>query len=539
MSARQPITEIYRLPNGEAQFTCARCGKQMSAPPSFRGMVLCCLNCRLPFVVPDVSALTRTAPVASHRLERRSDVLVPEVACESLVEYYGPFPTPIDPDSVDPLDPLLDVPELSDDATAEWEDSAARAATEPTVTFQDFEVIDRIGGGGMGAVYKVGREGKIYALKLLDPVLATDESYLRRFQQEAVLLQRVNHPNLVRVYESGVHEQRPYILMEYCNGPNLRQVVKRHGRLGWPLATAIVARVAQGLNAALANGLIHRDIKPDNILLVRENQRVQVKVVDFGLIKQIGRQKVDSNQFILDESDWLQAVDRFARQIKRMEKGRDAHLSWRQRVEQILSHVRREFAKQKPLKIDRSIRDNFRYFRQIADDGHHSLGLTQTGECFGTPKFMAPEMWLDVPGDHRSDIFALGVTWYWLVSRSYPFEGRNVQDTMERILRDPPNSFSHTLGIVSLGAEAMIYAMINKLPDQRYPTYERLLADCHRLLRGEDPVVDFFGETIGLYTAAPDAGDEAEFITQLMRRFIEKVSIRYSPTVTRPIDDIG
>ncbi len=532
-----PITEVFRLATGDVKFTCARCGKRMVCPTDYAGKRLRCWNCRLPFVVPGHEPSRRNEPRPSRRLLRRRDIETQETATEIIYTVGSdgmPIPVAsVTDDQIDPLEPLGELEEMRADLPPPPPDRYA-----PKVHFQDFEVVDRIGGGGMGAVFRVRRGGKDYALKLLDPSLSDESSYLHRFNQEAQLLQRVEHPNLVRIYEHGVHEGRPYILMEYCNGPNLRQLVKRYGPMSWPLSTAIIAQVAAGLDAALKAGVIHRDVKPDNILLLRdEHGSIQAKLVDFGLIKQIGRPKLDTSQFTLDKQDWLRVVDGFTRHIKRMLKGRDAHLSWRQRLDEILATVRREFAQQKPIEINQALRDNFKYLRQVQDD-NRSLGLTRTGECFGTPKFMAPEMWLDIPCDHRADVFALGVTWYWLVSEGYPFEGKNVQETMEQILRDPPISLSRRLGVVALGGESMIYTMINKLPDQRYPTYERLIADCDRLLRAEEPVIDFFGETLGLYTSQPEPGEEAQYVTEIMRRFIDLVSVRQTAPPA-PINDIG
>jgi serine/threonine protein kinase len=537
---RADITEVFRLPDRHVKFTCARCGKRMIAPPEVAGVGIQCLNCGLPVTIPlDIDRLP-VSPTPSRRYQRypKPDAQPTDTQRIDLADAEALPPGALRDSAVlrsfDAFAPLLGIEEWhaepipvgGADARITPPDSpAAEPGQEPSVHFQDFEVVDRLGGGGMGSVYRVRRRGHDYALKLLDPSLSQDVTYLRRFEQEAAVISKIEHPNLCRIYESGVHERRPYILMEFCNGPSLRGYVKKYGAMSWPMSTSVVAGVARGLRAAARNGVIHRDIKPDNILLQRDGDRVTVKVVDFGLIKQVGRQKLPTAHFDLNPEDWLDVVSEFARQIKRMLKGRDRDLPWRRRVEKILAQVRATFARRNPIKVDPEAVKDLAYLNNIPDR-QSSLGLTRTGECFGTPKFMGPELWLDVPCDHRADIFALGVTWYWLVSGRYPFEGRTVRDTMDAILHDPPISLSHRLSVVSTGAESMIYTMINKLPDQRYPTYDRLIDDCKRLILGLDPVVDFFGEVLGLYGGAPEPGQEPDFVTDVMRQFIENVGIQ-------------
>ena len=98
-------------------------------------------------------------------------------------------------------------------------------------------------------------------------------------------MSKVKDPNIVRVFDFGVHENRPYILMEFCNGPSLRELVYQRGPMPWPLANVVIRDVAKGLRTAWNLGVVHRDVKPDNVLFHFEKGSNNVKLVDFGLIK--------------------------------------------------------------------------------------------------------------------------------------------------------------------------------------------------------------------------------------------------------------
>jgi len=120
------------------------------------------------------------------------------------------------------------------------------------------------------------------AIKILRPNLARNESYVRRFLNEARAAAALVHPNIVQVYEVGVCEGLHYIAQEYVAGQNVRQLLARSGPLSAPLTVAIVRQVATGLRRAASQGIVHRDIKPENILLARTGE---AKVADFGLAR--------------------------------------------------------------------------------------------------------------------------------------------------------------------------------------------------------------------------------------------------------------
>ncbi len=147
-----------------------------------------------------------------------------------------------------------------------------------------YEILDRIGEGGMSTVFTARRlpDGQTVALKILREQYATDVEFVERFQREAKAVSELNHPHMVRVYDSGIDGDVHYIAMEYVQGENLKELLRARGRLEPEEATGIVAQVCEALEFAHGHGIVHRDIKPQNIMLTREGQ---VKVTDFGIAR--------------------------------------------------------------------------------------------------------------------------------------------------------------------------------------------------------------------------------------------------------------
>jgi eukaryotic-like serine/threonine-protein kinase len=138
--------------------------------------------------------------------------------------------------------------------------------------------------GGMAAVWR-GRDevlARVVAVKMLRPDLASDPEFAKRFQREAVAAARLTHPNIVSVYDTGVDDDVSFIVMEYSDGRNLRDVMSERGPLEREEAAALVAPVLAALASAHANGVVHRDVKPANILVAGDGR---VQVTDFGIAK--------------------------------------------------------------------------------------------------------------------------------------------------------------------------------------------------------------------------------------------------------------
>jgi serine/threonine protein kinase len=155
--------------------------------------------------------------------------------------------------------------------------------------FPDLEILELLGAGGMGAVYKARQPqlDRFVALKILSHHLASDPAFVERFNREARVLGRLNHPNIVGIHDFGTAGPYCYLLMEYVDGVNLRQAM-RAGRFTPTEALAMVQHLCAALEFAHAEGILHRDIKPENILI---DSKGRVKIADFGIAKLVGEDR--------------------------------------------------------------------------------------------------------------------------------------------------------------------------------------------------------------------------------------------------------
>ena len=163
--------------------------------------------------------------------------------------------------------------------------------SELAAHFPDLEIGELLGKGGMGAVYKAQQQrlDRVVAVKILPPEVSRDPTFAERFTREARTLARLNHPNIVQVYDFGQAGQYFYFVMEFVDGLNLRQVIEA-GNLQSQEALAIVPSVCAALQFAHDAGVVHRDIKPENILL---DQHGRVKIADFGLAMLLDREPAE------------------------------------------------------------------------------------------------------------------------------------------------------------------------------------------------------------------------------------------------------
>jgi serine/threonine protein kinase len=146
-----------------------------------------------------------------------------------------------------------------------------------------YEIKAVLGSGGMGEVYRARdtRLSRDVAIKVLPAAFSADPDRLRRFEQEARAAAALNHPNILAVYDIGVHEGSPYVVSELLDGQTLREQLKG-GPLSVRKSVDYAVQIANGLEAAHEKGIVHRDLKPENLLLTANGR---VKIVDFGLAK--------------------------------------------------------------------------------------------------------------------------------------------------------------------------------------------------------------------------------------------------------------
>jgi serine/threonine-protein kinase len=157
-----------------------------------------------------------------------------------------------------------------------------------------YEIIDKVGSGGMADVYKARdqRLNRFVAIKVLKPEYSSDKSFVNKFRAEAQSAAGLSHPNIVNVYDVGDDSGLHYIVMELVEGITLKRFIERKGKLEVKEAVGIGIQIAQGMEAAHDNRIIHRDIKPQNIIISRDGK---VKVTDFGIAKATNSNTITSN----------------------------------------------------------------------------------------------------------------------------------------------------------------------------------------------------------------------------------------------------
>ncbi len=157
-----------------------------------------------------------------------------------------------------------------------------------------YELADRLGSGGMSTVYKATDKvlERTVAVKVLAEHLSDDEKFVARFRREALAVAKLVHPNIVQVYDTGVDGGRHFIVMEYVTGRSGAQLLQRYGQLEPRIAVDIAAEACAGLEYAHKQGIVHRDVKPGNLMVIGgpasaagEKEAMTVKIADFGIAR--------------------------------------------------------------------------------------------------------------------------------------------------------------------------------------------------------------------------------------------------------------
>ncbi len=290
-------------------------------------------------------------------------------------------------------------------------ESIASDGTCKTLIADRYEVLEVLGLGGMGTVYKVRHihlRNKVFALKILQKL--TFES-VQRFQQEAKACSLLEHPNIVRVRDFGVTgDQQPFMLMDYLEGQSLAEIIKNEGPLSPERVIHLFGQIAGALANAHAQGIIHRDVKPSNIMIrVREDGVEQAILVDFGIAKLSPSEEAKSEK-----------------------------------------------------------------------------ALTQTGEIFGTPKYMSCEQCLGQSVDARSDIYSLGCVMFEALTGNPPFSGDSAYEVIHKQINEAPPDFPERMRKTGIGRrlEALVLKAMAKAPQNRHKLMLELASDLHQCSTG-------------------------------------------------------
>jgi serine/threonine-protein kinase len=268
------------------------------------------------------------------------------------------------------------------------------------------------------------RTGTPAALKVMHAQAAAGETALRRFRREAATLQRLQHPNIVGVLGYGeLADGRPYIAMEWLEGRDLAAELAARGPLSPGEALEVVEQVGAALRAAHGVGVVHRDLKAQNVVrLSGGGEAHRVKLVDFGVAK------------------------------------------------------------------------------GLTPDAPGASSLTHTGVALGTPLSMAPEQIRGEAPDARTDLYALGVLLFQLVTGQPPFQGSTRHEVEEQHLHAPPPRPGERAPVPA-ALDAVVLRCLRKPREERYPDVDALLEDLRRAVRGERAPAGA-GHGVALYAEA-------------------------------------
>lgn len=262
-----------------------------------------------------------------------------------------------------------------------------------------YELLEKVGGGGMAVVYKAKCKllNRFVAVKVLKPEFNNDEEFVKRFIIEAQAAASLSHPNIVSIYDVGHEDNSHYIVMEYIDGTTLKEYVAQKGVLTWKEAVNIAIQVCSALENAHRNHIVHRDIKPHNILLTRDGV---AKVTDFGIAR-----------------------------------------------------------------------------------AATSSTITMVGSTIGSVHYFSPEQARGGFTDEKSDIYALGVTLYEMVTGKVPFDGDTPVAVALKHLQVDATPPAVSNPDVPRGVNDIIMKAIEKEQNERYQTASDMLENLYRVLK--------------------------------------------------------
>ena len=328
------------------------------------------------------------------------------------------------PETLTPREPLSILPPMRTGGAADAADSLAIAAScpgspspapNPSASLRanpchlpGYQIERVLGHGGMGTVFLARQISldRLVALKVMSRNWAEDPVFVARFTREAFAAALLNHPNVVQIFDIGESGGTRYFSMEYVPGRTLAEVIRREGKLDPETAVGYIVQAARGLQHAHERGMIHRDVKPDNLLVTEQGV---VKVADLGLVKTPDPTQPRPGRAVLDETDSGCGL-----------------------------------ASLPP-------------------------GMTGHRIALGTPAYMAPEQCRDAAEvDHRADIYSLGCTLYALVTGRPPFEGESAVELMSHHAYTPLIPPEQIASRVPKELSTIIQRMMAKDADERF-----------------------------------------------------------------------
>ncbi len=289
------------------------------------------------------------------------------------------------------------------------------------VTINGYQIGNVIGEGGTGTVYQAYQPsiGRDVAIKVLRQKYVDNMEFIRRFQTEAELVARLEHPHIIPLYDYWYDAQGVYIVMRWLRGGSLRSVLSQKGPWDFPQTVQLLNQVAGALSVAHNVGIIHRDIKPGNILL---DERGNAYLTDFGMAKNL----------------FSGTNDAFPRQsLEAMLKAQD------------------DFFKQEP---------------------SSTLYITDSEQIAGTPAYLSPEQIQSEPLSLQSDIYSLGITLYETLTGQQPFHGTIGEVINQQVLEDLPSLLIHRPDL-SRSVDDVIQKATDKEPHHRYADVMSFAAD--------------------------------------------------------------
>ena len=325
-----------------------------------------------------------------------------------------------------------------------------------------------IGEGGMATVYRARHKlvDRLVAVKIMNPMLASDPIVRERFRREARSAQKLAHPNIIEIFDQGDTEDGTcYIVMELLRGESIAGAVQRHGRLEIDRAVHVMIQVARGIARAHDLEIIHRDIKPENIFLCRrEDGSDLVKILDFGIAR-----------------------------------------------------------------------------------SRHDPRLTGQGELFGTPQYMAPERIIGNDPGGSSDLYALGVVFFEMLTGRLPFIAPDVATFFVKHMNEPPPSLRLFNPKVPRALDELVVKMLAKEPKDRPVDGHRIHADLLEILKEREapapPTADAEATSVPapvtLVSGAADHWARRIFVLEQMLSRAYGTKQRAPRELTRLLDEVN